>query len=229
MNPAENNEVIMDQEVYYRRARWMRIAIVLLFFLFVYIRVWIYVIDIGSIYLTIVYALSNLAILLAYFYWLRRRLRDQNHIQDFLGPAQLNNIHGREGPNRLTDDDIARLKTSVYCSEDQVSLHRLESDEEQTSSAQVPREEPMCSICLSEFVTGDLLISLDCYHSYHYGCIHDWLTIRNFCPMCKTIVIPVNNPIVDNNNNNDDSLDVVYEVQSEDSHDALEEHAGRRL
>ena len=205
----DNNEVLEGQEVYNQRSRWIRIAIVLLFFVFVYVRVWMYVIDIGSMYLIVVYALANLTLLWAFFYWRRRRmLWNQNHDIDLLmDRGQLNRMHGQEGLDRLTHDDIARLKTIVYCSEDKGKEHE--------SSNQVQMEEPTCSICLSEFVTSDLLIALDCHHSYHYKCIHDWLIIRNFCPMCKTPVVP------NTNDNNGDNDDFAQEELAQDNVEAL--------
>lgn len=45
-----------------------------------------------------------------------------------------------------------------------------------------------CSICLSEFVEGDKLRSLPCFHSFHEAEIDQWLGTNNSCPICKTIV-----------------------------------------
>jgi len=44
-----------------------------------------------------------------------------------------------------------------------------------------------CSICLSAFDLGDMLISLPCdsKHSFHANCIRQWLTRQNSCPLCQ--------------------------------------------
>ena len=40
-------------------------------------------------------------------------------------------------------------------------------------------------ICLSEFEEGDILRTLPCFHSYHQGCIDEWLNRSKLCPLCK--------------------------------------------
>ena len=46
-----------------------------------------------------------------------------------------------------------------------------------------------CSICLSPFDLGDMLISLPCdsKHSFHAHCIRQWLTRQNSCPLCQRL------------------------------------------
>jgi len=43
-----------------------------------------------------------------------------------------------------------------------------------------------CSICLGEFVKGEMCKTLPCAHQYHSGCIDQWLSNVAQCPMCKT-------------------------------------------
>ena len=47
-----------------------------------------------------------------------------------------------------------------------------------------------CSICLTSFDIGDMLISLPCHkrHSFHASCIRNWLTRQNSCPLCQKII-----------------------------------------
>ena len=47
-----------------------------------------------------------------------------------------------------------------------------------------------CSICLTKFSVGEELISLPCdqKHSFHAGCIRQWLQRQNSCPLCQKIV-----------------------------------------
>ena len=44
-----------------------------------------------------------------------------------------------------------------------------------------------CSICLSTFCMGEMLISLPCdkRHSFHANCIRQWLHRQNSCPLCQ--------------------------------------------
>lgn len=45
-----------------------------------------------------------------------------------------------------------------------------------------------CSICLTEFSTGESVKSLPCAHQFHSECINKWLQAHNTCPVCKTKV-----------------------------------------
>ncbi|WOK95017.1 E3 ubiquitin-protein ligase [Canna indica] len=47
-----------------------------------------------------------------------------------------------------------------------------------------------CSICQEEYAVGDELGKLACEHYYHVTCIHQWLRLKNWCPICKASVSP---------------------------------------
>ncbi|KAL2346842.1 hypothetical protein Fmac_000842 [Flemingia macrophylla] len=47
-----------------------------------------------------------------------------------------------------------------------------------------------CSICQEEYVVADEVGSLQCEHMYHAVCIHQWLRLKNWCPICKASVAP---------------------------------------
>ncbi|XP_014517318.1 uncharacterized protein LOC106774794 [Vigna radiata var. radiata] len=51
-----------------------------------------------------------------------------------------------------------------------------------TSKHQIDKE---CSICQEEYEAGDELGRLNCEHSYHFQCIKQWVSQKNFCPVCK--------------------------------------------
>lgn len=42
-----------------------------------------------------------------------------------------------------------------------------------------------CSICQEEYAIGDEVGKLECEHGYHVECIHQWLRLKNWCPICK--------------------------------------------
>jgi hypothetical protein len=67
----------------------------------------------------------------------------------------------------LSNFDLDRMPTFVYTTKDEV-----ENDE--------------CSICLTNFEMGEMLISLPCHqrHSFHANCIREWLVRQNVCPLC---------------------------------------------
>jgi hypothetical protein len=45
-----------------------------------------------------------------------------------------------------------------------------------------------CSICQEEFEANEETGRLICGHSYHVQCIKQWLSRKNTCPVCKTVV-----------------------------------------
>ena len=46
-----------------------------------------------------------------------------------------------------------------------------------------------CSICLERYVVNDKIINLDCRHSFHKGCLNEWLKNNNTCPQCRENII----------------------------------------
>ncbi|XP_011088238.1 E3 ubiquitin-protein ligase MBR2 [Sesamum indicum] len=42
-----------------------------------------------------------------------------------------------------------------------------------------------CCICQEDYISGDDIGILDCSHEFHSGCIKQWLTLKNLCPICK--------------------------------------------
>lgn len=47
-----------------------------------------------------------------------------------------------------------------------------------------------CSICQEEYAIGDELGRLKCEHRFHVDCIHQWLKLKNWCPICKISAAP---------------------------------------
>lgn len=45
-----------------------------------------------------------------------------------------------------------------------------------------------CSICLSEYQIDEELISLECLHRFHSGCLESWLRKSDQCPICRKSV-----------------------------------------
>lgn len=48
------------------------------------------------------------------------------------------------------------------------------------------KDQSSCSICIDDFVDGDILRQLPCDHFFHAKCIDPWLTKKHaVCPLCK--------------------------------------------
>ncbi len=96
---------------------------------------------------------------------------------------------------RMTQNEISRLPTSIFKRETTSPSPSPLSAESYISYQQlVPEDKPTqasesCSICLNDFVNGDVLIPLQCSHMYHKACLSMWLIRRNTCPLCATTVV----------------------------------------
>ncbi|KAK9279836.1 hypothetical protein L1049_013518 [Liquidambar formosana] len=79
----------------------------------------------------------------------------------------------------LTEETVAKcLKRSIY-----------ETTPPEVGTMGFGREDDdvKCSICQEEYVVGDEVGRLlQCEHRYHVVCIHQWLRLKNWCPVCKT-------------------------------------------
>lgn len=77
-------------------------------------------------------------------------------------------------------DDLAVLPTFIYA-EDSVSASCS------SAMASSSDSEPICAICLAEFVHGEIVRVLPrCNHMYHKECIDQWLVVRSrSCPICR--------------------------------------------
>ncbi|KAG6538149.1 hypothetical protein ZIOFF_003261 [Zingiber officinale] len=46
-------------------------------------------------------------------------------------------------------------------------------------------EDTSCSICLDDFEVMTQALAMPCGHSFHEGCLKEWLRRRNSCPLCR--------------------------------------------
>ncbi|KAJ3029923.1 E3 ubiquitin-protein ligase rnf13 [Rhizophlyctis rosea] len=57
--------------------------------------------------------------------------------------------------------------------------------------------DPLCAICIENYVAGDRVRDLPCGHAYHQVCIDPWLTTESAeCPLCKAVVVSASSVIV---------------------------------
>lgn len=47
----------------------------------------------------------------------------------------------------------------------------------------------ICSVCISDYVTGNKLRQLPCMHEFHIHCIDRWLSENRTCPVCRQPVL----------------------------------------
>jgi hypothetical protein len=60
-----------------------------------------------------------------------------------------------------------------------------------SSRAAAAGADAMCSICLSEYVDGEMLrLMPECRHRFHVVCLDAWLRRSASCPVCRSSPIP---------------------------------------
>ncbi|KAL7323582.1 hypothetical protein PS15p_210212 [Mucor circinelloides] len=71
-------------------------------------------------------------------------------------------------------------RPSYHSHPDQQKQHAL------LDTITIPRaEDAVCSICLGEYETDELICKLWCQHHYHKDCVQEWLALNSKCPLCK--------------------------------------------
>ena len=46
--------------------------------------------------------------------------------------------------------------------------------------------EDQCSVCFCGMEKGEVIIILPCDHTFHKGCLSEWLSKEKVCPLCKS-------------------------------------------
>nr|GMD24695.1 probable E3 ubiquitin-protein ligase RHG1A [Ipomoea batatas] len=70
------------------------------------------------------------------------------------------------------------------------SIYRVTSLEVGVAGLKGDEDDNKCSICQEEYVLGDEMGMLGCEHGYHLACVHKWLRMKNWCPICKASAVP---------------------------------------
>ncbi|GFY75314.1 e3 ubiquitin-protein ligase RNF38 [Trichonephila inaurata madagascariensis] len=103
----------------------------------------------------------------------------EDNYEAFLGLAELTG----EVTRGLQRAEINRLPTRKYT---------IPCGASTSSGAEVPHKRAElnkeCQVCLNDYVNGDVLRILPCFHEFHTPCIDPWLKINHTCPVCRVVV-----------------------------------------
>jgi len=47
----------------------------------------------------------------------------------------------------------------------------------------------ICGVCLEEFKLSEDIDVCPCFHGYHAECLHNWLQVKNQCPICQDSLV----------------------------------------
>ncbi|GMH13271.1 hypothetical protein Nepgr_015112 [Nepenthes gracilis] len=90
-----------------------------------------------------------------------------------LGVMQSMEEEREQGNTRLPEEKIiAHLRTKMYTARADTELH-------------------ICTICQMEYEGEESIGTLNCGHDYHTNCIRKWLAVKNVCPLCNSIAVPL--------------------------------------
>ncbi|KAH8728309.1 hypothetical protein GQ44DRAFT_702128 [Phaeosphaeriaceae sp. PMI808] len=66
----------------------------------------------------------------------------------------------------------------------------LAAQKEQNKKS-LPATDPLCAICLDDFVQDAQVRGLRCLHAFHAHCLDEWFSRFNeYCPLCHRTIIP---------------------------------------
>ncbi|KRX02546.1 Thioredoxin-like fold [Pseudocohnilembus persalinus] len=83
----------------------------------------------------------------------------------------------------LTSKNSSQRKiqsTNLTNSKDQNSQERHQATQKEKNSSY-----KQCVICINEYISNDVIMSLPCFHNFHQHCIKEWLQNTGTCPICK--------------------------------------------
>ena len=92
-----------------------------------------------------------------------------------------NNINNNNG---ITANQNEFILKDIFGKIEKNILNKLEKKQIDDIN-KIPDENKKCYICLEDYINGDTVIFLPCFHFFHKNCILNWFEIKAFCPLCK--------------------------------------------
>ncbi|XP_059664107.1 receptor homology region, transmembrane domain- and RING domain-containing protein 6-like [Cornus florida] len=94
---------------------------------------------------------------------------------------------------RHVGGDIGRFGTgSTRSSEDPFKYYIITNEVSRVPAIHCAAKVPQV---LEEYAFGDEVGRLGCEHAFHMVCVHQWLQLKNWCPICKASATPSQSPL----------------------------------
>jgi len=98
-------------------------------------------------------------------------------------------IRGPEGPARLPLHSVLQMmrrqaETQQSAAGDE-AIEALPTRKFDGATSSGDKEDNKCQICMEDFLEGDELRTLPCFHLFHTQCVDQWLKVNSICPTCR--------------------------------------------
>ncbi|XP_054790283.1 E3 ubiquitin-protein ligase MBR2-like isoform X2 [Prosopis cineraria] len=121
---------------------------------------------------------------------LELRMLDHSIIMDILQEhANVDGLHF--DLDDWTNEDLAALAEPIEAglSEEMILSHLRQEKFHLIPAGS--EESECCCICQEEYRENEDLGKLCCAHRFHVDCIKPWLELKNICPICKQVALPL--------------------------------------
>ena len=102
-------------------------------------------------------------------------------------PSQRNNLFGQNN-NRLFPRFIPPIRIGPSIIQNNKELINQLEEVKMTDKMINKNKVKECCICLEEFIVGDIICYLPCFHFFHSICIKKWIEKSNKCPLCNIVI-----------------------------------------
>ncbi|KAK8480622.1 hypothetical protein V6N13_099819 [Hibiscus sabdariffa] len=91
--------------------------------------------------------------------------------------------------DHMEKDSQCEGRSTAHCTESQSKFSNEKPEAEVACAYGSSEDEDVCPTCLEEYDPGNPRIVLQCSHSYHLGCIYEWMERSANCPICGKVEI----------------------------------------
>ncbi|KAL4319586.1 hypothetical protein GQ457_18G024400 [Hibiscus cannabinus] len=85
-------------------------------------------------------------------------------------------------------DSQCEGRSTAHCTESQSKFSNEKPEAEVACAYGSSEDEDVCPTCFEEYDPGNPRIVLQCSHSYHLGCIYEWMERSANCPICGKVM-----------------------------------------
>ena len=112
-----------------------------------------------------------------------------NFVSNLIRNIPVQNItNNNNNRNNNNDRNNERVRVNDESNKDNKKIEELLQETELTEQIINKLDNKQCLICLDNYLVGEKISYLPCFHMFHYLCIKSWVARSNKCPLCKNII-----------------------------------------